>query len=83
MPICDHSLQLNTTFFKEMKVLLDSQKQYSKQEPATFCQFLLKKYKDCAAQTQTPETACQAEMEIMFLTHCTTILNYENSNRLN
>lgn len=83
MPIRDYSLQLNTAFFKEMKGLLDSQKQNTKEEPVSFCQFLLQKYKDCAAQTQVPEKVCQSEMEIMFLTHCVDILNNENSNHSN
>ena len=83
MPIRDYSLQLNTAFFKEMKGLLDSQKQDSNQHSTTFCHYLLKKYKDCAAQTQSPEITCQSEMEILILTQCATILKYENSNRLN
>ena len=88
MPIRDHSLQLNTAFFKEMKNILESfnqpnANQNQNQNSTTFCHYLLSKYKECAAQTQVPEITCQSEMEIMILTHCTTILKYENSNRLN
>ena len=83
MPIRDYSLQLNTAFFKEMKGLLDSQNKSQNQNSTTFCHYLLKKYKDCAAQTQTPKTTCQSEMEILILTQCATILKDENSNRLN
>lgn len=87
MPIRDYSLQLNTAFFKEMKRMLENivSKQKSNQEKnsTTFCQYLLTKYKECAAQTHVPETQCQSEMEIMFLTNCATILKDENSNRLN
>ena len=90
MPIRDHSLQLNTAFFKEMKNILESfnqpnanQSKNQNQSSTTFCQYLLTKYKECAAQTQVPETQCQSEMEIMFLTHCVDILKDENSNRLN
>lgn len=87
MPIRDHSLQLNTAFFKEMKHMLENivSTQKSNQDPKTetFCHFLLNKYTECAAHTQVPETHCRSEMEIMFLTHCVDILKDENSNRLN
>ena len=90
MPIRDHSLQLNTAFFKEMKNILESfnkpnanQSQNQNQHSTTFCHYLLKKYNECASQSQSPEITCQPEMEIIFLTHCATILKYENSNRLN
>ena len=86
MPIRDHSLQLNNAFFKEMKNILESFNQPNanqSQNQNTFCHYLLKKYNECAAQTQSPETKCKSEMEIMFLTQCATILKYENSNRLN
>ena len=87
MPIRDYSLQLNDAFFKEMKRMLENivSTQKSNQDPKreTFCQYLLTKYTECAAHTQTPETTCQSEMELLFLTQCAAILKNENSNRLN
>ena len=87
MPIRDYSLQLNDAFFKEMKRMLENivSTQKSNQNPKmeTFCHYLLKKYNECAAQTQVPEITCQSEMEILILTQCATILKDENSNRLN
>ena len=84
MPIRDYSLQLNNTVFKEMKRFLENIviKQNANQNPNTehFCQFLLQKYTECATHTQIPETACQSEMELLFLTQCITILKNENSN---
>ena len=60
-----------------------NQNQNQSQNPNTFCQFLLEKYKDCATQTQTPETICKPEMEVIYLTHCANILENEVSNNTN
>lgn len=87
MPIRDYSLQLNSAFFKEMRQFLENivsnQNANQNQNQNTFCHYLLEKYTECAAHTQTPETTCQSEMELLFLTHCTTILKYESSNHSN
>lgn len=87
MPIRDYSLQLNDAFFKEMKHMLENivSTQKPNQDPKreTFCQYLLTKYTDCAAHTQTPETTCQSEMELLFLTHCATILKNDNQDHSN
>jgi inosine/xanthosine triphosphate pyrophosphatase family protein len=95
MPIRDYSLQLNTAFFKEMKNILESFNQpnanqsqsqnqsQNENQTTTFCQYLLTKYKECAAETHSPEITCQSEIEILFLTHCVDILKDENLNRSN
>ena len=95
MPIRDHSLHLNSVFFKEMKNILESFNQpnanqsqsqnqsQNENQTTTFCQYLLTKYKECAAETHSPEITCQSEIEILFLTHCVDILKDENLNRSN
>ena len=62
---------------------IQSHNESQNQNSTTFCQYLLTKYKECAAETHSPEITCQSEIEILFLTHCVDILKDENLNRSN
>ena len=77
MPLRDHSLNLNIILSHLMREEINSEPKEQFKSKNEFCILLFKKYYECTKKTKNPLIDCQSENEIIHLTRCAELLEYE------
>lgn len=77
MPLRDHSLHLNIILSHLMREEMNSEPKGQLKSKNEFCTLLFKKYYECAKKTDNPLIDCRSENEIIYLTRCAQLLEYE------